>query len=378
MLASRCRGTTAALSRGTRTALRTGAALRTGVLERTRSSWVDGWSLPLALVGLLIVGSSSGCRSGSAAFSAPKWWSFGGGKAESTFASAPTPGKDAAGDLVKPSSTATPYPTTSTPGAYNLAGAGTTPATASPAAAAPASAVTYGTTPPPAVAPAAPAVVASATPAATPAQVGPYSMLPAASPTPAPSSALAPAPAVAAGEPAAFPETAGYEPASRFAAAPAAGAAAAPVAGSRYAAAPAAATVEGSPGRYADVPAAAVASGSAAEGPAASRYAAASGSRFGPPTDAPASFTPAPPPPAAPVAAPLGAPAVPAASQPAGPTDPARSIRRPDPGYRPAGTSSYRPSGALLADGPPAPQPGAPADVQSAAFETEALPPRDE
>jgi hypothetical protein len=352
-------------------------------LERARSSWIAGRGLPLALVGLLIAGSSSGCRSGSAAFSAPKWWSFGGGKAESTFASAPTPGKDAAGDLVKPSSTATPYPTTSTPGAYNLAGAGTTPATGSPAAAAPASAVTYGTTPPPVVAPAAPAVVASAPPAATPAQVGPYSMLPAASPTPAPASAIAPAPAMAAGQPAAFPETAGYEPASRFAAAPAAGAAAAPVAGSRYAAAPAAATVEGAPGRYAEVPAAAVASGSAAEGPAASRYAAASGSRFGPPTDAlapPPSFSPPPPaaPVAAPVAAPLGAPAAPAASPPAGPTDPARSIRRPDPGYRPAGTSSYRPSGALLADGPPAPQPLEPADVQSAAFETEALPPRDE
>lgn len=375
MLASRCRGTTAALPRRTRAALRTGAALCTGVLEPARSSRVAGRGLPLALVGLLIAGASSGCRSGSAAFSAPKWWSLGGGKAESTFASAPTPGKDASGDPVKPSSTATPYPTTSTPGAYNLAGPGATPAAA---AAAPASAVTYGTTPPPAVAPAA---VASTPPAAAPAQVGPYSMLPGAPPAPAPSSALVPAPAVAAGQPGAFPETAGYEPASRFAAAPAAGAPAAPVAGSRYAAGPAAAT-EGAPGRYAELPAAAVASGSAAEGPAASRYAAASGSRFGPPTDAlapPPSFSP--PPPVAPVASPMSAPvapAVPGTSSPAGPTDPSRSIRRPDPGYRPAGTSSYRPSGALLADGPPAPQPGAAADVQSAAFETEALPPRDE
>jgi hypothetical protein len=53
-------------------------------------------------------------------------------------------------------------------------------------------------------------------------------------------------------------------------------------------------------------------------------------------------------------------------------------MRRPDPGYRPAGTSSYRPSGALLADDAPAVPVAAPAEVQSAAFETEVAAPRDE
>lgn len=354
-------------------------------------------NVALALAGVVVASLASGCRSGAGAFSAPKWWSFGGGKPESTFASAPTPSKDTGGDPVKPSSTATPYPTTSTPAGYSLAGSGgaAAPATAAAAGAAAVPAVTYGTTPPPPSTPA-PATVASA-PVATPAaQVGPYSMLPASAP--APSSAPA-----AAG---AFPETAGYdpvrtavpatEPASRFAGAPVAApdaggryqaalpaAAAAPaVAGSRYASAPPA---EGA-SRYAEPAPAAVPSGPASEAPAASRYASASASRFGgtaPDAAAsPAGFT-APPaalaPAAVPAAAPIAPPPAPAESTPpAVPADPARSIRRPDPGYRPAGTSSYRPSAALLADDPPPAPADGPAEVQSAAFETDVAPARDE
>ena len=98
---------------------------------------------------------------------------------------------------------------------------------------------------------------------------------------------------------------------------------------------------------------------------AESRYGQANGSRFGggfapaaqpafepnPSLDPAPGFVPAP-------AAPAAMETTPPASQPLQPTPPAASAlpggmappaRRPDPGYRPGGTSSYRPNRAILA-----------------------------
>jgi len=376
-----------------------------GVGERRRRG-VGGDASPGVVLSSLIalVSLAAGCRSGAGAFTAPKWWSFGGGKPVSTFAAAPVAGQDAAGDPVKPSTTSAPYPSTSTPGAYNLAGAGNTPGGAPAAIPAAPSAVTYGSTPPSAVGSVATASGAAGNNATPAAQVGPYSLLPGATPA---------APAAVAGAPAAFPETAGYEPSrrpdaepapgSRFAAQPAAPpptTLTSSAADSRFqapaASPPPAATIEpavvaatvaapvaaAATSRYGDTAATSVPSGSAADGPAASRYASATAaSRFGgtPPSgaDAPpaAAGAMAPPPAVAPPVVPP--PAAPEPHPPAGfPGESGRGFRRPDPAFRPAGTSSYQPSSALLADAPPA-APVAPA-VQPATFETDAASPRDE
>jgi hypothetical protein len=60
-----------------------------------------------------------------------------------------------------------------------------------------------------------------------------------------------------------------------------------------------------------------------------------------------------------PPAVPASTPATPASLPSASPT------RRPDPGYRPGGTSSYRPSQAIIATDPPA----SPAGVRTASYE---------
>lgn len=329
----------------------------------------------------------SGCRSGTSSMSAPSWWSFGGNGADpSKLATAPPfdePSKVAKADgkIQKPSETATPYPTTSTPNGYALAG-GTASgsATASTTPAVPPPAVTYGTSipsPPPAqtsvaTAPAAepPASGFSGggyqTPAAVTPQVGPYASLSGQPPAAASAQASPPvsppasdpvvstAPGVmgmgqaqspyggsAASTPAgitpsvgptgAFPATAGYEPAARMADSRV---------GNSIPAAPAVQT--------APPPAAGLAP---IEAGSASRYGTGAGSRFGEGVSdplAPAVGFPAPPPPAT---LPAGVPAIPA-SAPAAPTAP--PTRRPDPGYRPGGTSSYRPSRTILADDEPA------------------------
>ena len=126
------------------------------------------------------------------------------------------------------------------------------------------------------------------------------------------------------------------------------------------------------------IPAAALPAEAAAA--AGSRYSTSTSSRFGgteaasfppAPTSQPAAYgspldtglpaTPADSPYAAPPAAsPAGVPAAPGLLQPS--TQP---VRRPDPGYRPGGTSRYRPSRAILADDS-APVSG---DVRTASFE---------
>ncbi|MFM8415257.1 MAG: hypothetical protein ACKOCX_11105 [Planctomycetota bacterium] len=283
---------------------------------------------------LLLVGVLSGCKSGSWA-AKPSWW--GGGAGSSSLASAPA----FDGDVKKPSEAAKPYPTTETPEAYSLARApGGDAAPATPTIEA--TSVTYGATPPPTSQAAAPPPAAVTPPPAAPIgpQVGPYASLQPATPNPS----ADPAAAVTAG----------------LAAAPAFGEAAAP-------AATRVADARGSDAWASAPPPAATG--------ADARYGTANGSRFSsafqpaaaePPAMAPlAAPAAAPPAPAASFAPPAPAsidpaptatpPGFPPATPPAATADPLPGSispprRRADPGYRPGGTSSYRPSRAILAD----------------------------
>lgn len=319
----------------------------------------------------VLVCSASGCRSGTTALSAPSWWSFGGvgGADPSKLAAAPPfDGKSDDGKIVKPSQSATPYPTTTTPNGYVAAdakkGQPVDPTAPAIAAAVPA-AVTYGSTPPPASTAQPPAAAKgtslssivpqadSTQPApAGAAQVGPYATLPGQIPAAGSSQPLVPPPLAPgmnsspplAGVPAAgaFPATAGYEPAPRVADSRA---------GDAYGLTPAAPTQP------------------AANPAGASRYSGSMSSRFGGAIE---------PPPVAPLATPSAIPTAPAAlpgSAPAGfgaPASPgfppAPPARRPDPGYRPGGTSSYRPSQSILVEDQPTPR----SAVRTAAYEVPA------
>jgi hypothetical protein len=340
-----------------------------------------------------------GCKTGTA-FTKPSWWTFGGGKSDAgTLAAAPP----YEGDIQKPSEIAKPYPTTSTPSGYVISGssgaAGLAAQGQSPQPTAP---VVYGTAPP---APALPPASTAALPSAPPVsggpsvggssfgpQVGPYATL-AGDTIPPPGQPLPPIgpssmPAMPAETPlpglatsafppaAAPPQAAAYDPAttrmadSRFSAPAAA------------VAAPAAAP--GSPAAISPPVSAPLAAEPAGAG--GSRYGSGSGSRFGGPAEAtfpnsgyaagpsasPASYgRPDEPLPATP-AAPFSAPATPPTATPATPAGTpgllqpsSPPVRRPDPAWRPGGTSSYRPSRSILADD------AAPAadGVRTAAFE---------
>lgn len=297
---------------------------------------------------LLLAAVAGGCQSGGSRTGKPSWWTFGGGNS-AALADAP-PAED---DVTKPSATAKPYPVTTTPQGYAIdaaGAAGQSPAMVS-ATAQPAedpAVVTYGTRPP--VTPASPA---SAGPPAPPAaaaaglagiapQVGAY----AAAPGPAPPEQTLPA-----------------SPPGGFAGAM-------PAPGSQpsaYAAPPVPAAGEQGGIRVADARAA---DGWAAATPAPagdSRYASSTGSRFSgvaPPAAVQAAdlVEPRAPSRPAPVATPAAAPyPVPPASEPQPPFGPAAApavappptpTRRPDPGYRPFGTSNYKPSRTILAGEP--------------------------
>lgn len=333
--------------------------------SNTRRSFGDrrcGTAFGQLGVGLLFAVAivSSGCRSGTSTFSSPSWWAFGnsaGSDPEKLAAAPPFDGKTADGKITKPSQTATPYPTTTTPNSYSVADA-TRGLPNDPAAAATApveqAAVTYGSTPPPAAMAktsaatgttvssiASPMAVPSTAPmAATPPpggpQVGPYASLPGQIPTAGNAQPLVPPP-LADAPASGFPATAGYEPAARMA--------------------------------DASTPA-------AADPTATSRYSTSTSSRFGgglePPPSAPpaaSSWLPAAPltpPPASPPAASSVPQSVPPPTQGAVPSAP--PARRPDPGYRPGGTSSYRPARSILADDQPTP----PSAVRTAAYEVPA------
>ncbi|MFM7137813.1 MAG: hypothetical protein ACKO1M_12210 [Planctomycetota bacterium] len=325
-------------------------------MVRVRHSRQEFHARAAGLMGLAVAAAlTTGCKSGSWG-AKPSWWSSSGTPPASALTSAPSFDKD----IAKPSETAKPYPTTSTPEGYALSDATKTDAgrqAASPTGLIEPTAVTYGAAPPPAAAPPAatappPAAVAGSSVGP---QVGPYASLQPQSPTPPPVAAVDPAGAATAG----------------MAAAPAFGVADAPIAQASptqpLAAQPPAARyadASGSQAWAASPPPASPATGPVA--PAAgldSRYGEANGSRFGgpsagvsaPPAAAPlvAPLDPAPVGLAPPAASPVAPPAAAGGDVlPGGVTPPKR---RPDPGYRPGGTSSYRPAKTILAgDEPPA------------------------
>lgn len=359
--------------------------------------------------------AATGCQSGMS-MTKPSWWKFGGGGTggdAAKLAAAPSFSTDAK----KPSETNSPYPTTSTPNGYVITGsnaAGSGPATQAATSIGP---VVYGSAPPASTAAAAPA----ASPAAQPqvgaaAQTGPYATL-AGETIPPPGQPLPPIAPLS--SPVAPPATASLEP-QATAPAVASQAAMPPVAGPAYRTADASASAGysnfsspagGEPPAAAGpapvgMPAAGMSqpgmsqpgmppagmtsagmAGAAAASAGGSRYGTQSASRFstgGATPAAPAAYgqpsaeAAFPPPDAAlpagaqPAAAPLAPPATPGLlPQPA--VQP--PVRRPDPGYRPFDTGSYRPSSAILAHEPgavPAPATGA---VRTASFEQAAAGP---
>jgi len=337
----------------------------------------------LVAMALLAV-AAAGCKTGSWG-SKPSWWSFGGTTPNESLASAPS--FDA--PVAKPSETAKPYPTTETPEAYVLSDTTRTDpaagASASPAGVVEASSVTYGTTKPtpPPSRPAPTATAGTAAPATVAPQVGPYASL---SPQQAAPAAAMPSPQAAPADPAAA-ATAGLAAAPAFNQQPAG-----PSQASRYSSVPPAAAEPRGSDRWASAtpptsaPAAPPAGStsrysehssrfSGGYQPASSESAATEPAAFGglPATQPaePAGFRGAAP--AADAGAGATQPSIDPAGSPAGPSTPAERVlpgslsppkRRPDPGYRPGGTSSYRPNRAILAA-----DPAAEGDIIPAAFE---------
>lgn len=350
-----------------------------------------------ALMGCMV--PAVGCKTGTS-FTKPSWLTFGGTpKADAdALASAPPYG----GEIKKPSESAKQYPTTSTPSGYVITGS-TSPTNAVAQqfqAAQPQAPVVYGSTPPP---PSTAATTAAATPPSTSPQqstpssiapqVGPYATLandsipppgqplppisPSTTPSMAGTSGMTSMPSMAATPAEASLPNAAYSNFSAPTASPINAAPPAPRMADARAVDPAAA-----------IPAAAIpASALPAEQPAygGSRYSASTGSRFGG-TEA-ASFSPAAAFPPAPYAAPtesgVAAPAAvapfgaqPSVSPPPSTATPgllqpsSQPVRRPDPGYRPGGTSSYRPSRTILADES---APAASAAVRTASYEEPAV-----
>ena len=316
----------------------------------------------------------------------PSWGSLGmSGPDPATLAEAPTFERD----TTKPSATAQPYPTTSTPDSYALQpseqalpGDQALPAMVATTSPPPQSPVTYGAAPP-ADQPTtpAPSAVASASPQP---QVGPYQAVPAAVP-------------VAAGSLASAPQAS--DTTSRFNSA-AASTSTPPMAGSaasgrfsslgdqRVAGLQPSASIAGS--RFSSPPAV----GSPVS-PAFSETASgepSSGSRFSemPPSSVGTPAVPFPEtrsnaqqsessmnsPEASPLTAPQGHPSLeaPMHSPPVPPTS-----RRPDPGYRPGGTSSYQPAGPVIVQSPESEhrldgvsgQPAPDQDISPASFEAQ-------
>ena len=370
-------------------------------------------------IGLLIASlAGGGCRSGVRSMTAPKWPSFGTAKPKGIDDSALAAAPKIDASTQKPSTAATPYPTTSTPAGYVVNDSSPTAgaaATGIQTAATDPAMVTYGATPPPQLAAAAsdPRAMAglpeNSAPQAISPQVGPYASLPAPpppaqsptppglqpaslplEPVPPPAAQVAAAPPgggypVAPPAPSsAFPSTAGYEP-SRVAdargsvAAEAAGLAAGGLAAAGVAAAAPLAPINppesGTSARYASdrsrygdplaadpalaAPASAYQAPPAADAGWAGAGSAGAGFVGGgalPPAAAPPAPFPTAPPAALPPANPDGLTSPP--------------VRRPDPVFRPGGTSSYRPAEQIFVEE----QPVAPSAVRTASFETAAPP----
>ena len=373
-----------------------------GESQKRRASIARRALFAAALIGCGM--PSVGCKTGTS-FAKPSWWTFGGTpKTDAdSLAAAPPYG----GDIKKPSESAKPYPTTSTPSGYVITGSASPADTAAQQfqAAQPQTPVIYGSTPAPQAATAVAAVPTAvapqqSTPSSITPQVGPYASLegdsipppgqplPPLSPSTTPSMGSMPSMASSPGVPGGPNMQTGPGMASTPAEASLPNAAysgfSSPSAAS---AGPAMTSPMTPPARMADsrgadpaaaIPAAALPAEAAAA--AGSRYSTSTSSRFGgaeatsfppAPTSQPAAYgspldtglpaAPAESPYAAPpAAAPVGVPAAPGLLQPS-----AQPVRRPDPGYRPGGTSSYRHSRAILADDS-APVSG---DVRTASFE---------
>lgn len=299
--------------------------------QRTRTAVPIG-SL---LAAMLVVVVAPGCKTGTAA-AKPSWWAFGGSDS-AKLASAPAYEK---GDIKKPSATATPYPVTATPQPYSLSAA--TQAAASGAAAGDVAAtppvVTYGSTPPSrpqpggaaAAVPDAPPSSAGRQPpplASIAPQVGPYSSLPGEPPAAANPAADLGGDGSRASLPDRFADNRSSEAWAGAAAPPPAGARYGNVSGSRFGAARS--TVE-IPDQPPQLPARPVGFATPDSPPGNGTLQA-----------APAGSLPGTVEPASPPAA-LNPATFPPTSAPPVPT------RRPDPMYRPAGTSSYRPGREIL------------------------------
>lgn len=355
--------------------------MNVNVVRSSRSSW-QGMA---AAIGVLIVAGATGCKMGTAG-TKPSWWSFGGGSKEDAAKLAAAPSFN--GGTEKPSASAKPYPTTTTPNGYVLNGSAPPAAGAVAGESVPAAGpVTYGVTPPPAKAD--PVAVATA-PASAPAtsqtagslasispQVGPYAALP--SEPPAAQSQLPPLQPIAAATPAgadasgygsALPPAAPVTPPDMQRVADARGAAGWPAQQSAPASASAGSRYDsvtgsrfGGGGSAIDQPLSPPAAASAL--PASAMPAALEPLPAAPPSAAAPITPPLSPPPSAPV---TGFPSPPASAPPAVPAS-APPTRRPDPGYRPGGTSSYRPNRAILAADPLEAEPGG---VRTVGFEAPA------
>jgi len=384
--------------------------------------------LGVLAIGLLLASlAGGGCRSGVRSMTAPKWPSFGSSKPKGIDDTSLTAAPKIDASTTKPSAAATPYPTTSTPAGYVVNEASPTAGAGAPGiqtAATDPAMVTYGVTPHPQLAQpapqAAPALAEVAPPAAISPQVGPYATLPPPPPaaeTPAgdPSGGRLviqgnpppgfqagaydvvpppPSPAQVAGPPgggfpaappastSAFPSTAGYEPSrvadarGSVAAEAAAPGLAAPAVAAAAPLAPINPPESGTPARYASdrsrygdplaADPAPAAPASAYQAPPAADAGWAGAGFAGSGALAPAAAAPAVASPPAPF--PTAPPAALPAANPDGLTSP--PVRRPDPVFRPGGTSSYRPAEQIFVDE----QPVAPSAVRTASFETVAPP----
>lgn len=326
---------------------------------------------------------ASGCKSG-ASFSKPSsWWAFGGSNDPAQLAAAPPfeDGGTKGGNVAKPSSMASPYPTTTTPQGYVMNGATVSPASAATTAQASAgqlpnypstddaAPITYGQPAPtpqnyPDTADMAGAAAAGAASGGIAAQTGPYATLPA--PTPQMQPPMAPATPDTVVAPARIADS---RTGSAF------GDSVAPATPVTTQAAPSASALTSQPtaaaapeSRYQDVSPSRFGGSSFGAGAASAALPTAPStepSAFSANTAAavPAPVSPAPVSPSPVSADPL--PATPASSSiPAAPPR-----RRPNPGYRPGGTSSYRPSSSILVG-----EPSADPAVRAASFNAPADP----
>jgi hypothetical protein len=294
----------------------------------------------LAAVAILAV---AGCKTGMN--SSLAWWPGASKGAADNEKLASAPSFD--GKVEKPSDTQSPYPTTTTPQSYAIDGqkppslASAAPPPGSPPTAAGNVPVTYGATPP----------VASSTPEATAtppspgtvaAQVGPYQGWPASGSAPA-ATPPSPPPPSPAGSSAALgfgsassmtPDA--LEPPARYADARFSEASAP---ASSFSSSPSSTTPQPMPAQV--VPAQPVPAQPAATVPT-SRYATSAASQFGGETPVPVSDVGDP----SGFAPQSGVNRLRAPSASAAPST--APGRRPDPGYRPGGTSTYRPSQAIV------------------------------